>query len=352
MTELLSFDDAMALAKQAGGPVRVLLGNGFSIGAHQQFQYGTLYERAKQAGLPEHVVELFERYGTTNFEQVLRQLDEGQWLAGHYQLEPTNPDRDMTADYEQLKQALVEAISASHPAVPDAVGRERLMACYRFLEAFSEVYTSNYDLLLYWTSLVQEPFRFEDGFGREVDTDEAYCVFLPTGSRQPHIYFVHGALHLTTVEGEVRKLVWNTTGIPIMEQVRTDLQAKHYPLVVSEGSPLDKVQRIESSSYLSWASRKFENIGGSLFTYGWALSEQDDHLLDAIAKNTSLERAFVGVYGDPDSEQNQALIHDAQKLVERRSEILASGRTGRRAKKGQLEVHFYDTGSANVWGPL
>src|SRR5690606_17312521 len=113
-----------------GGKIRVLLGNGFTIGAHSQFQYGTLYEQAKQAGLPNHVIELFERYGTTNFEQVLRQLDEGQWLAQHYEMQATNPNRDMGSDYGRLKQALVEAISASHPAVPDAVGRERLRACY------------------------------------------------------------------------------------------------------------------------------------------------------------------------------------------------------------------------------
>ena len=340
----------MEFAQQAQGPVRVLLGNGFSIGAHQQFQYGTLYEQAKEAGLPDHVVELFERYGTTNFEQVLRQLDEGWWLAGHYELEPTNPDRDIAADYEHLKKVLVEAISASHPSIPDAVGRERLKACYQFLEAFSEVYTINYDLLLYWTSLVQEPFRFEDGFGREVDTDDSYCVFLPAGSSRPHIYFLHGALHLTTEAGEVRKLVWNTTGIPIMEQVRTDLEAKRYPLVVSEGTWLDKLERIESSSYLSWAFRKLENIQGSLFTYGWALSEQDDHLLDGIAKNTSLDRVFIGVYGDPQSEANQALFQAADKLVQRRNQVLTSGRTGRRAKKGLLEVHYYDVSTANVWG--
>jgi len=350
LPELLTYQEALDLAHEQGGKVRVLLGNGFSIGAHSQFQYGTLYEQAQQAGLPEHVLELFERYGTTNFEQVLRQLDEGQWLAGHYEMEATNPDRDMGADYERLKQALVEAISASHPAVPDAVGRERLQACYQFVSAFDEVFTLNYDLLLYWTSLVQEPFRFEDGFGREVDTDDAYCIFLPSGSSRPHIYFLHGALHLTTEAGEVRKLVWNTTGIAIMEQVRTDLEAKRYPLVVSEGTSLDKLERIESSSYLSWAFRKLENIQGSLFTYGWALSEQDEHLIEAIAKNTSLERVFIGVYGDPQSEANQALFQSAEKLVQRRNQVLTSGRTGRRAKKGQLEVHYYDASSANVWG--
>lgn len=349
MPEILAFTDALRVVGNAGGRVRVLLGNGFSIGAHAQFRYGTLYEQARAQGLPQHVLEIFDRYGTTNFEEVLRQLDSGQWLAEHYRMQSTDPERDMVADYERLKEALVEAISASHPPFADAVGREKLDACYQFLLPFNDVYTTNYDLLLYWTSLTQQPFRFEDGFGREVDTDDAYCVFLPTGSDRPHLYFLHGALHLTTVDGEVRKLVWNTTGLRLIDQVRAGLERKEYPLIVSEGTALNKRERIEASSYLSYVLRKFEGIQGTLFTYGWGLSEQDRHLLEAIEKNTGLDRLFVGVYGDPESEANGRLIQTASRLVEGRNRVLGSGRTGRRPKKGQLEVQFYDADTANVW---
>lgn len=350
MTKLLSFDAAIGQATQAGGLIRVLLGNGFSIGAHAKFAYGTLYEQARATGLPDHIIELFDRYGTTNFEEILRQLDQGQWLAEHYRLRSTDPGRDMAADYAQLREALVEAISASHPALAADVGLEKLEACYAFLSSFQDVYTTNYDLLLYWTSLTREPFRFEDGFGHEDDTDDSYCVFLPTSSSRPRLYFLHGALHLTTVEGEVCKLVWNTTGIRLIDQVRAGLEAKRYPLIVSEGTPLNKLERVESSSYLSHCLRKFEGLGGNLFTYGWAMSAQDNHLLRAIEKNTQLERLFVGVYGDPASPTNQALIRAAARLAGGRDSVLASGRPGRRTKKKRLEVNFFDASTANVWG--
>lgn len=350
MSNLVSFDEAIAHARNLGGKCHLLLGNGFSIGAHSQFQYGTLYEQARVADLPDHVVELFDRYGTANFEEVLRYLDEGQWLAAHYRLAPTDDERDMAADYIRLKESLVGAISASHPPYPEAVGRERLEACYAFLDAFDDVYTINYDLLLYWTSLIHQPFRFEDGFGREVDTDDACCVFLPTGSPSAHLYFLHGALHFSAASGEVQKLVWNTTGVRLIDQVRAGLEAKRYPLIVSEGEAKRKLERIEASSYLSWCLRKFENVRGSLFTYGWAMNSQDAHLVDAIAKNASLELLFVGVYGAPDAETSQSLMRTARKLANRREAILTSGRTGRRKMRRPLEVHFYDSGSANVWG--
>lgn len=351
MVDLMSFDQALNDAEIQGGKRRVLLGNGFSMGAHPAFSYGTLYEQAKTAGLPAHVIEMFERYGTTNFEEILKLLDEGQWLAQHYRLQATDPSRDMSLDYEAVRDALVAAISKSHPEIPDAVGDAKLHSCRQFVEPFDDVLTTNYDLLLYWSSLKTEPFGFEDGFGREPDTPDTYCIHLPASTSSRYLYFLHGALHLTTMVGEVRKFVWNTTGERLIDQVRASLAAKEYPLVVSEGKSQDKLNRIEASSYLSWCFRRFENLQGSLFSYGWGLSEQDDHLLGAIAKNVSLSRLYVGIYGDPGSEPNGKLISRAERLVDRRHEVLASGRTGRRRLSGELAVKFFDAGTAKVWSP-
>lgn len=319
------------------------------MGAHKAFSYGTLYQQAKASGLPTHVIDMFDRYGTTNFEEILKLLDEGQWLAAHYRLQPTDLSRDMKKDYEVVRDALVDAIANSHPEIPDDVGDPKLLSCRSFLEPFDDVLTTNYDLLLYWSSLKTEPFGFEDGFGRESDTPDTFCVHLPASTSNRYLYFLHGALHLTTVGGEVRKFVWNTTGVRLIDQIRASLAAKHYPLVVSEGKSADKLRRIESSSYLSWVFRRFENFQGSLLTYGWGVSEQDDHLLDAIAKNVSLDRLYVGVYGNPHSEDNKRMIARAEGLVGRRNEVLATGKHGRRKKAGSLDVKFFDAATAKVW---
>ena len=67
MTDLIDFKEAQKRTEKAGGERHVLLGNGFSIGAHEEFRYGSLFERAKTS-LPRRIQALFHRYGTTNFE--------------------------------------------------------------------------------------------------------------------------------------------------------------------------------------------------------------------------------------------------------------------------------------------
>lgn len=349
-TKLTSFEEAIKRTTVLGGKKHLVLGNGFSIGAHPLFKYGTLFEQAKETGLlPAHVLQLFERYGTSNFEEVLRQLDEGVWLADHYKLKRTSKKRDMRTDYDSLKKSLVETISKVHPALPSDVGEDKLKACAAFINQFDSIYTLNYDLLLYWSSLATGDFPFEDGFGREVDTDDDYCVFLSTGSDERHLYFLHGALHLYVEGGEVRKRVWNTTGIRLMEQVREALDSKRYPLVVSEGKSPDKKRHIEASSYLSYCWRKLENIQGSLFIYGYSLSEQDQHVLDAIALNTTLSNLFVGVHGDFKSARNRKLLNRAYSIADKRRSVLESGRTGRRMKKQPLNIYFFDSKTVPVW---
>lgn len=348
MTKTISFDRAISRAIEGGGKRHVLLGNGFSIGAHEKFGYESLYEEARN-GFPSRISGLFDRYGTSNFEEVLRQLDDAEWLTRHYKIGTRESRGRLTNDYATVRDALTDAISRSHPDLPTDVGDDALDACADFLTHFENVFTLNYDLLLYWASLKRDPFPFQDAFGRESDTDESYCVFLPSSSPAKHIYFLHGALHLTTVDGDVRKFVWNTTHVPLIDQIRASIEGKQYPLVVSEGKATDKVKRIEGSSYLSWALRRFENIQGSLFTLGWSLAASDRHIREAIAKNTTLPRLFVGVYGNPRSAANKRVISDAEGIVKMRNDILASGRTGRRLKRVPLTVEFFDAASANIW---
>ncbi|MDE0133080.1 MAG: DUF4917 family protein [bacterium] len=345
----MSFDDAINTASQLGGKKHILLGNGFSIGAHQKFKYGTLYQQAVNSGLPSHIKQLFDHYGTANFEEVLRQLEQGQWLADHYSLGKSSKNLDMATDYETVKQALIDSIAANHPESRGQVSVLKLLRASRFLASFNDVYTTNYDLLLYWASLVGNNFAFEDGFGREPRTDEEFCVFLPVGSGSKHIYFLHGALHLYTWGGEVRKMVWNTTGVTLIDQIKEALDFRRYPLVVSEGSSARKVARIEASSYLSYCSRKFENIQGNLFTYGMSLSSQDRHIANWIVMNTTLQRLFVGVYGDPSYGEAFELVERSRELIRQRKQVLYSGRTARRFKKEELEVYFFDSSTASVW---
>src|SRR5581483_9013977 len=118
-------------------------------------------------------------------------------------------------------QALVTAISEAHPPTPIDVGESKLKACAKFIAQFDGLYSVSYDLLLYWSSLANGDFPFKDGFGREIDTNDAHCVFLTTSSGENYMYFLHGALYLYSKDGETYKRVWKSTKIRLIDQVRT-----------------------------------------------------------------------------------------------------------------------------------
>lgn len=337
----LSFKEAIQLAHEAGGKRHILLGNGFSIGAHEKFRYGTLYEQAKKIGLPKHVESLFERYGTTNFEEVLKQLSEGRWLASHYKLAKTDPNLDMGTDYEKVKDAFVGAVTASHPANRNEIADQKLEACNAFLTQFNNVFTTNYDLLLYWASLATSPFPFKDGFWGTENPQYLTFVSLPesANTEDGYIYFLHGTLHLYAQCGEVIKMCRGGGNPQLLIQVEEALAEDRFPLVVSEGDPGQKKVRIRENFYLRACRRNFQQIEGSLFVFGSSLGTGDAHIREWIVQNQKLERLFVGVHGDPEKERNQDLMLRIRHGVE----------SHHHSGEQTLRVDFYDSSTANVW---
>ena len=190
-TDVISFKDALIRAKKPGAKCHVLLGNGFSVGAHDKFWYGSLFEEAKQS-LPKRIEALFHRYGTTNFEKILRQLDEGAWLAEHYGLYPKSRRSDMMRDYEILREVLVEAIGEVHPDTRTAITDDMVFPAASFLKNFDSIFTTCYDLLLYWVVLRSSEngsIPFQDGFGWRGGDESDSVVFL--GQVLPDRRFVH-----------------------------------------------------------------------------------------------------------------------------------------------------------------
>ena len=351
MNEPLKFNEAIARGESEGRKPHVLLGNGFSMGAHEEFEYGSLYEQARCAQLPPLAVELFEEYGTTNFEGVLRRLDNGIWLAKHYGLDGTDGLREMQDDYEAVKNALVEAIAEIHPAASTEFDEWKMDSARYFLEKFGTIFTTNYDLLVYWSLLSGDSeIAFEDGFGRRVSLGEDYLAFHGRKADEDKgaLYFLHGALHLTTFGGEVRKLAWARTNARIINQVQMGLESKQYPLVVSEGKADEKAARIQGNGYLYRAFLELSEIEDELFIYGHSLSDEDAHIQEAIVDNIDLKTIYVGIHGDTNSYANRKLKERTNDLKNRRSEALRQ----RHTSEWPLAVRFYDSESAHVWNAV
>lgn len=355
MTQVITFEEA--IRQSAGSKKRhLLLGNGFSIACKPDiFTYQSLQEQADYKELPE-VARIFEALATRDFEVVIKALQDTSLVLPFYDPEADALARKISGQAGILKQLLVKTIAGNHPNSPNEIDDEKYWACRKFLAHFlasnnsGNVYTLNYDLLLYWAVLHEDmPFsdpidlRKNDGFGRDdYEAIENFVIWQGESSAHgQNIHYLHGALHLFDAGVDLHKYTWSQTGVRLMDQARDALDRGLFPLFVSEGNSDQKLTKIKHSGYLYHSFKSYSKVmetkGATLFIYGHSLADNDVHVLNKIARG-KVEDIYVSVHGDIDSASNQQLVTNAEALMSRRTRGVP------------LNVVFYDAASANVWG--
>jgi hypothetical protein len=338
---LLTYEEV----RQALGNRRahLLVGNGFSIACDPVFSYSSLFEAAVNRGLSDRAQALFERLGSNNFEGVMRLLDDADWVARIYELIGASDHSGLQEDVEVIKATLVETIASSHLEHSGLVSDAKKQAALAFLGGYHSVFTTNYDLLLYWTvmSAAGTPM-FEDGFRSDPDDrDETSLVFGQRIGDKPGLYYLHGALHLFLEGGNLRKHSWCRTGVRLIEQVREGLANQRYPVFVAEGAAEKKLEQIQRVGYLWYCLDKLRRIERPLVVFGHSLGSSDNHIWDAIAENRKLATVYVALHGGLDSDSGQAIRSAARQMQVRRLKFHA---------REPLEVVYFDSRTANVWG--
>jgi hypothetical protein len=81
----------------------------------------------------------------------MRLLDDSHWVAQVYGL--VKHKSEMLNDLEVIKKALIRVISKSHLAHPGDIEEERKAAAAEFIRPYKIIFTTNYDLLLYWIAM-------------------------------------------------------------------------------------------------------------------------------------------------------------------------------------------------------
>jgi Domain of unknown function (DUF4917) len=254
----------------------LLCGNGLSVNIWPAFAYASLFDYAREGGLTEQDLALFGE--TENFERILSELSTAIRV---------NETLSQLADviyerYRSIQRALGHAVRAVHlirSQVPDAT----LKAIRNELLRYEWIFSTSYDLLLYWAMGCGGSFApFIDHFrgsGLQFDADRAdvYVDQLP-------VYFLHGALHLVVggsgVTWKLRRSAMQTVLDQFGEPIDGDPQAR--PLLVTEGTARDKLRAIESNAYLAHSLQALRSTELPLVVFGSSLGTQDDHLLDAI----------------------------------------------------------------------
>ena len=174
MVKVLTFDKAIEDSK-AFRERHLLLGNGFSIACDSKFDYRSLLQKAKSSNAfskRNNIPKVFTKMDTEDFEQVIRILEDASKVSKIYSKSGPYAAKMMN-DAKALKNILIRTIVSTHPDTPKAIDSSKFADCREFLKYFlrdeemggGEIYTLNYDLLLYWARVRNRPYLGHDGFG-------------------------------------------------------------------------------------------------------------------------------------------------------------------------------------------
>lgn len=344
--KLESFDDVLKSMKS--NPDRnfhLLMGNGFSMSYDSTiFSYNALHEFITKLD-DDLISKLLGVIKTKNFEIIMQQLDNFAALIDAFGSDKGLKNKVEKAS-KKLKQSLLDAVKELHPDHVFTIPQEKSDICATFLKAFLDtngsIYTTNYDLLLYWVLMRNKIMKSVDGFGRERENPDEYVppeeleyseLRWGKHKKEQNIFYVHGALPLFDTGVEIVKEEYDSQHY-LLENISDRIDNGDYPIFVTAGNGREKLTHIMHNRYLSHCYDCLSNITGSLVTFGFNFGEYDDHIIDAIniaakhgnKSSSKLWSIYIGVYSDADCKHIEKI-----------------------AGRFKCKVHIYDAKTANVW---
>ena len=329
-------------------PKHLLLGNGFSIGYDSQiFSYNSLSKFVEKVG-NETLTKLFNIINTTNFELVMQQLDNVTRIVEAFDADPVLVEKIRAAS-KQLKESLIDAIKELHPEHVFELKETKSKACAAVLNEFlnngGNIFTTNYDLLLYWILLRNDLQNKGDGFGRDADETTEYLapedrtyseLRWDRNKESQSVHFVHGGLHIFDTGIEIVKEEY--TGEWLLNNIKNRLEKKQYPVFVAAGSSNEKLAHIMHNRYLAYCYESLCSISGSLISFGFGFGEYDEHIIAAINKAAKFRKSRNGV----SSKLLSLYIGvNSESGFERMKSI---------RDKFKLPVRYFDTRTVGLWG--
>lgn len=330
-----------------GRKKHLLFGNGFSMAYDNNiFSYNALSNFIETTGDP-LIQSLFEKLNTKNFELIMQQLDNFCEIAELFSDDKTLVPKIKEA-IEKLKNSLIDAVKELHPEHVFKVPEEKSQSCLKFLQEYINtngyVFSTNYDLLLYWVLMRNSAENAGDGFGRDLETDldnEHYIdpdeleyseLRWGKNKKEQKIHYLHGTLPIFDTGINIVKVQYDTEHY-LLENVKERIDNKEYPIFVTAGNGKEKLMHIMHNKYLSFCYERLCEIEGSLVTFGFNFGEYDTHIIDAI--NTAAKKkapnklwsVYIGVYSD------DALNH----ILEIKG-------------KFKCKITPYNAKTANIWG--
>ncbi|AEL27388.1 DUF4917 family protein [Cyclobacterium marinum] len=255
----------------------LLLGNGFSLNFSSRLLYQNLYEKYIE-NCPEDVKKLFKEFKSTNFEKILEHLESTERVCSALKIK----QHRISKNKELIKQGLIDSINRIH-LTPEDINIDQIKLVSNQINNFNQIFTTNYDLFLYY--LILESKKFGDYFYMPFIEDRRFKLFNPGDKyKENHVYYLHGSLLIFEKPVETIKIKRNENWL--IKVITDEISKDNYPLFISEGTSEMKLKSIQSNNYLTYCFRELkENKNKNIVIYGQSLSDQDSHIVKEIDKN-------------------------------------------------------------------
>ena len=346
-TTLLSYDEV--LTKTNDNKRFLLLGNGFSMSYnYERFSFTSLLESAVDKGLIEKtspIYAVFKEFDTKDFEEVVKLLETSVAVLKQYGAISKKAEELILSDSLSLKNYLVDVITNNHPEKITSILDEEYLNSAKFIKEYERVYTLNYDLLLYWSTIKLKSFlndkivkdsrlEIHDGFYDPHKNSTDYVVFR-NDKLSFEVSYLHGALHIYDKKNEIIKNTYSRTDKTLKEQTLENLEKDIYPIFISEGTSEQKYTKIIHNAYLNHCYISLSSIGAkrtdnSLVVFGTLIKRNDMHIRKAILAN-NVSQIYIGVGSEEEIREFDDFLAEIKQ------------------RKLRKEVHFYDYRTANVW---
>ncbi|WP_339755147.1 DUF4917 family protein [Algoriphagus aquimarinus] len=320
--KLPTYQEVLDTLKKKRRKKHLLFGNGFSMSYdHKIFSYNALSDFIERTGDP-LINSLFEKLNTKNFELIMKQLDNFCEIAEIFSDDPTLVPK-IKDTIDKLKSSLIDAVKELHPEHVFKIPEEKSISCNNFLKEYIDqeglVFSTNYDLLLYWVLMRNKAENAVDGFGRDLLTvlDDEHFIApedmeyseLRWGKYKDtqSVHYLHGTLPIFDTGVTIMKVEYDNEHY-LLQNVKDRIDKKEYPIFVTAGNGYEKLTHIMHNKYLSFCYDRLCNIEGSLVTFGFNFGDYDTHIIDALniaSKNgrkipERLWSIYIGVYSDDD----------------------------------------------------
>jgi hypothetical protein len=341
---LITYQEVIDHLRKVNRTKHLLLGNGFSMSYDRNiFSYNALSDFVAKTK-DKLLQKLFSIINTTNFEIVMSQLDTFYRLASEF-AEDKKLAKMVLKARDSLKQSLIDAISELHPAhvfkIPEKSSRMCAMFLKEYLDGDGHVFSTNYDLLLYWILMSNQAqiSNIVDGFGRErIENDEeedSEPEFgdLEWGPNQTdqHVHYVHGALHIFDTGVSITKEIYKENYL--LTNIKKRIDKKEYSVFVTAGDGKQKLEHILHNQYLDYCYKKLSTVTGSLVVFGFGFAKHDEHIIEAINKAAKQKKPnclwsiYIGIYSEKDKRHIKSI-----------------------ESKFKCKVNLFESKTVNVWG--